>query len=35
MPFGGVHPSTLANMLRHGERMDVPENTACSSEVYV
>ena len=34
MPFGGVHPSTLAKMLRNGERMDAPENSACSSEVY-
>ena len=33
--FGGVHPSTLARMLRNGERMDAPENSACSSEVYV
>ena len=35
MPFGGVHPPTLAKMLRNGERMDAPENSACSSEVYV
>ena len=35
MPFGGVHPSTLARLLRNGERMDAPENSTCSSEVYV
>ena len=35
MPFGGVLPMTLAKMLRNGDRMDAPENSACSSEVYV
>ena len=26
---------SIANFLRSGERMDPPENSACSSEVYV
>ena len=33
MPYGGLLPTTIAKMLRDGERMDAPDNLACSSEV--
>ena len=34
-PYGGLHPLSIAKMLRAGERLDAPDNSACSSQVYV
>ena len=33
--YGGLHPLSIVNMLRDGERLDTPDNSACSSQVYV
>ena len=35
MPYPGVSPLELTKMLNHGERMDIPDNAACSEEMLV
>ena len=30
-----IHALSIAKMLRTGERINAPDNSACSSEVYV
>ena len=35
MPYPGVCPLELIKMLSKGERMDIPENAACSKEMLV
>ena len=34
-PYTHVRPSTLLTYLRTGQRLDIPDNLACSDEVYV
>ena len=33
MPFGGLTPLSLPKLLRDGERMEAPDNQACSDEM--
>ena len=33
MPYPGVSPLVLTRMLTNGERMDIPDNAACSEEM--
>ena len=35
MPFGGLTPLSLPKLLRDGERMEAPDNQACSDEMLV
>ena len=35
MPYGGLSPLSLAKLLKDGERMEAPDNAACSQEMYV
>ena len=35
MPYPGVSPLELTMMLSKGERIDIPENAACSEEMLV
>ena len=34
IPYGGLSPLSLPKLLKDGERMDPPDNAACSSEMY-
>ena len=35
MPYGGLSPLSLSKLLKDGERMEAPDNAACSQEMYV
>ena len=35
MPFGGIVPYSLPKILQQGERMERPNNAACSQKTYV
>ena len=35
MPYPGVSPLELTRMLSNGQRMDIPDNAACSEEMLV
>ena len=35
MPYGGLSPLSLSKLLKDGERMEAPDNAACSLEMYV
>ena len=35
MPFGGLTPLSLPKLLRDGDRMEIPDNQACSDEMLV
>ena len=34
IPYGGVDPLTMVQLLESGKRLNKPSNTACSEEVY-
>ena len=34
VPYSGITPLSLLGALRNGERLDTPNNTACSDEMY-
>ena len=33
MPYGGLTPLSLPKLLRDGDRMEIPDNQACSDEM--
>ena len=35
IPYGGLSPLSLSKLLKDGERMEPPDNAACSSEMYI
>ena len=34
-PYGGLSPLSLPMLLKGGERMEAPDNAACSQEMYI
>ena len=34
IPYGGLSPLSLPMLLKGGERMEAPDNAACSQEMY-
>ena len=35
IPYGGLSPLSIPKMLKGGERMEAPDNAACSQEMYI
>ena len=35
IPYGGLSPLSLPRLLKGGERMEAPDNAACSQEMYI
>ena len=35
IPYGGLSPLSIPKMLKGGERMESPDNAACSQEMYI
>ena len=35
IPYGGLSPLSIPRLLKGGERMEAPDNAACSQEMYI